>query len=65
VLFGGGRIIVPDDWIVETHLTAIFGGVGDARLARDRSADGPRLIVDGIVVFGGFGIVSSKAELDA
>jgi predicted membrane protein len=63
VLFGGGRIIVPDEWQVDLDVTAILGGVGDARPMRARATDAPRLVVDGYVVFGGFAIESHATDL--
>ena len=29
VIMGGGRVLVPDEWIVETHVAPILGGVAD------------------------------------
>jgi hypothetical protein len=56
-LFGGGQIVVPQDWQVETRIVGL-GGAGDTRPKIDRPADAPRLVVEGLVVFGGFGIAS-------
>jgi hypothetical protein len=56
--FGGGELIVPDDWRVETRVVGI-GGAGDARPAMDRPADAPTLRLEGIAMFGGWGIVGS------
>ena len=39
-----------------------IGGIGDGRPDRDRPADAPRLTIDGVVVFGGFGITSEVPE---
>lgn len=61
-IFGGGRLLVPAEWNVEVRMMAIFGGVGDARPPMRRPADAPRLVVDGFVLFGGFGIDSRKVE---
>lgn len=64
-MFGGGRVLVPDEWIVENHVTPILGGITDTRKARERSADAPRLILDGFMTLGGFAIASSpQAEID-
>lgn len=65
VLFGGGRLIVPEDWDVRLDVTGILGGVGDARESAEAERRGPSLIVDGFAAMGGFGIVSTKPELDA
>ncbi len=61
-IFGGGLLVVPDDWQVDLHVIGIMGGVGDSRDARGRPADAPRLIVDGFAFFGGFGISSRPPE---
>lgn len=67
-IFGGGLLIVPDDWHVDLGVIGIMGGVGDGRDARGRPADAPTLIVDGFALFGGMGIASrppNTDELDA
>ena len=67
-IYGGGLLLVPDDWAVDLRVIGIMGGAGDSRDARGRPADAPRLTVDGFAVFGGFGIASSAPnaqELDA
>jgi predicted membrane protein len=57
-LFGGGNLVVPETWNVETKLVGI-GGVGDARPKIDRPADAPTLRLEGTNVFGGWGITST------
>lgn len=64
-IFGGGRLIVPETWNVDLQMLGIFGGSTDQRPAFDRAPDAPRLIVDGLCVFGGLAIFSSKPEVDA
>ncbi len=61
-IFGGGQLVVPDDWQVDLRVIGIMGGVGDGRDARGRHADGPRLIVDGLALFGGYGITSRPPD---
>ena len=56
-VFGGGQILVPETWQVETHVLGL-GGAGDARKKADQATDGPRLTVEGTALFGGFGISS-------
>jgi predicted membrane protein len=56
-LFGGGSLIVPETWNVETKLVGI-GGAGDARPRIDRSADAPTLRLEGTALFGGWGVMS-------
>jgi hypothetical protein len=60
-VFGGGQIVVPDGWVVETRVSGL-GGIGDARPAIDRAIDAPRLLIEGGVLFGGFGVSSSVPE---
>jgi hypothetical protein len=61
-IFGGGLLVVPDDWQVDLRVIGIMGGVGDGRDVRARPADAPRLIVDGFAFFGGFGISARPPE---
>jgi len=60
-LFGGGNLLVPEDWNVETKIAGI-GGIGDARPARDRSPYAPTLRVEGVAIFGGWGITSEPQD---
>ena len=53
-LFGGGSLVVPEGWNVETSLSGI-GGVGDMRPKVERSPDAPTLRVEGTNWFGGWG----------
>jgi predicted membrane protein len=61
-IFGGGLLVVPEDWQVDLRVMSIVGGIGDSREARGREANGPRLIVDGFAIFGGFGISSRPPD---
>ena len=56
-LFGGGTLIVPDDWRVETKLVGV-GGVGDGRPSGNPPAGAPTLRLEGVNVFGGWGVTS-------
>ena len=56
-LFGGGNLVVPEDWNVETSITGI-GGVGDGRPKFERDPDAPTLRLEGLAIFGGWGITS-------
>ena len=58
-VFGGGSILVPPDWVVETNVIGI-GGAGDAR-GSDGPQAGPRLVVEGTAVFGGWGILTNES----
>lgn len=53
VLFGGGEIRVPEGWEVQNQATAIFGGVSDKTVPSMLGADRPRIILTGLVLFGG------------
>jgi predicted membrane protein len=52
-VFGGITIYVPNDWYVETHLDAVFGGFQDNRLPKDPTDKTRKLIITGSCVFGG------------
>ncbi len=60
VIFGGLKLIVPQNWEVNLNATAIFGGVEDKRLSAVEivSDDDKVLRVTGTVVFGGIDVVS-------
>jgi predicted membrane protein len=61
-IFGGGRIIVPDDWTVDVDVLPLFGGMSDTRETLEVRAGAPRLQIDGFVLFGGYAIVSATDE---
>ncbi len=55
MVFGGSKIIVPQDWDVKVEVSAVFGGFTDKRIKspeieRDLSRT---LIIKGIAIFGG------------
>jgi len=60
-VFGGGALVVPDDWNVTTRIVGI-GGAGDGRPKIERSPDAPHLTLDGFVLFGGWGVVSRPPQ---
>lgn len=60
-IFGGGQILVPESWRVTTNVVGI-GGIGDGRSQLQRPVTAPLLVVDGTVLFGGFGITSELSE---
>lgn len=60
-LFGGVEITVPEEWVVEVDALPILGGVDDERPRRPiegeaEPKDGPDLVVNGFVAFGGISI---------
>jgi hypothetical protein len=59
-LFGGGNLVVPDDWRIETHLVGL-GGAGDSRPDGNPPAGGPTLRLEGVAIFGGWGVTSAPA----
>jgi hypothetical protein len=63
-IFGGGQIIVPADWRVETSVVGL-GGIGDARDQVEPAVDAPTLTVEGVALFGGFGIQSELSAEEA
>lgn len=55
VMFGGGEIRIPEGWEVQVQATALFGGVDNKVLPPATFTEGPRprLILTGLVLFGG------------
>jgi hypothetical protein len=60
-LFGGGNLVVPEGWNVESSITGI-GGVGDARPRYERDADAPVLRLEGMAIFGGWSVTSEAPD---
>ncbi len=58
--FGGGNLVVPDDWRVESKILPVFGGVSDQRLDGNPPEGGPTLRLEGVSIFGGW-VVTSEA----
>jgi len=52
-VFGGITIFIPENWYVETHLDAVFGGFEDKRLIHPSVDTSRKLIITGSCVFGG------------
>jgi predicted membrane protein len=61
-IFGGGEIVVPESWNVVKDVVVIAGGISDERPEIERPADAPELRLEGLAVFGGFGITSDLPE---
>jgi hypothetical protein len=59
-VFGGGQILVPADWKVVSTVRGM-GGLQDIREAKGYAADAPELVIEGILIAGGFAVSS---ELD-
>jgi len=59
-VFGGSKLIVPNDWDIKIEVVAIFGGFSDKRgkLPVQTSVSEKRLVIKGVAVFGGGEIIS-------
>lgn len=58
-MFGGSKLIVPDNWMVKSDMFSIFGGFNDKRAIRSNESDpGKVLHLKGAVIFGGMEIKS-------
>jgi hypothetical protein len=60
-IFGGGQILVPSSWKVVSRVTGL-GGVQDIRPAQGHAAIDPELVIEGMLVAGGFAVSSELAE---
>ena len=58
---GGAQIVIPETWEITTNVTGI-GGVGDGRPRIERTPDAPHLSIEGVVLFGGFGVSSGISD---
>ena len=52
-VFGGVVITVPQDWLIEIKVDAVFGGVNDTQLSNENTDNSRKLIITGACVFGG------------
>ena len=59
-VFGGGQILVPADWKVVSTVRGA-GGLQDLREAKGYATDAPELVIEGVLIAGGFAVSS---ELD-
>ncbi len=59
-IFGGSKLIVPNDWDIKIEVVAIFGGFSDKRgkLPVQTSVSEKRLVIKGVAIFGGGEIIS-------
>lgn len=57
-VFGGAKLIVPNDWEVQSNVVAIFGGVDDKRPPSSSTEPQKILYIDGTCIFGGLEIKS-------
>jgi hypothetical protein len=63
-IFGGAQILVPETWRVSSRIVGI-GGLGDGRPHVQLATDAPHLSIEGVAVFGGFGVMSEMSEAEA
>jgi hypothetical protein len=63
-VFGGAQIVVPTTWRVSSKVVGI-GGVGDGRPPVEYEAGAPHLTIEGLAIFGGFGVTSELPEAAA
>lgn len=58
-MFGGSKLIIPDNWIVKSDMISIFGGFNDKRAIRPDDSDPANILyLKGAVIFGGIEIKS-------
>ena len=60
-VFGGGQILVPADWKVVSTVRGM-GGLQDIREAKGYAADAPELVIEGLLIAGGFAVSSELAD---
>jgi len=63
-IFGGGQVLVPADWKIVTRVRGM-GGISDVRPSTTHEAMAPELVIEGIVVAGGFAVTSELADGEA
>ena len=58
-MFGGSKLIIPDNWVVKSDIFSIFGGFNDKRTVKPEEADQKNVLhLKGAVIFGGMEIKS-------
>jgi len=58
-MFGGTKLIVPDDWQVKSDAVSLFGGISDKRpLKPEGIAKDKVLLINGMIMFGGVEVKS-------
>lgn len=58
-LFGGSKLIIPDNWVVKSDMFSIFGGFNDKRAIRPQETEYANVLnLKGAVIFGGIEIKS-------
>ncbi len=58
-MFGGSKLVIPDNWVVKSDMVSIFGGFNDKRVIRPEDVDSENVLyLKGVVIFGGIEIKS-------
>ncbi|MBN2615361.1 MAG: hypothetical protein JXR71_06665 [Bacteroidales bacterium] len=57
-IFGGTKIIIPENWTVVSDAFSMFGGLSDKRRVSIKDQEGNKLVIKGLVIFGGVEIKS-------
>jgi predicted membrane protein len=58
-MFGGSKLVIPDNWVVKSDMFSIFGGFNDKRTIKpDEGEPTVVLYLKGAVIFGGMEIKS-------
>ncbi len=58
-MFGGSKLIVPDNWVVKSDVFSIFGGFNDKRTVKPEDVDEKNILhLKGAIIFGGMEIKS-------
>ena len=59
-MFGGSKLIIPDNWVVKSDIFSIFGGFNDKRTIKPEEDNDQKsvLYLKGAVIFGGMEIKS-------
>jgi len=52
-MFGGSKIRVPQDWEVQFKVTNLFGGLSDKRQLTENPSSDKKIIIKGLIIFGG------------
>ena len=53
-MFGGSKLIIPEDWQVKSDVFSLFGGFSDKRSIRPSDGDPAKtLALKGFAMFGG------------
>ena len=63
-VFGGGQIVVPPSWKVVTRVRGM-GGIQDVRPSQGHSAMDPELVIEGLLIAGGFVVTSELMDDEA